>query len=440
MTPNSALLQGAEMETARTSYPRVLVLCDDPFHCESGGGVTMGNLFRGWPRDSLAQVYSCTALPRDTTVCTTYRHFAVAPPTRPTSLRSSLYYAATVAGFLTGRFEALGMWCNTSSLVSWVRGFAPDVIYARPVDAPCPCYCRLPRMLSRKLGIPYVVHIMDDWPRRYELRSGPLNNLVRKPRMRRAVWSLLSGAAERIAISDEMCEAYLSRYDLPFVPFANCIDIHEWREHGDLDAPPGDPFTITYIGVVTSGKELESLCDVADAVRALKGRGQSVRMVIHAAESYRSTIRKWLESPPAVVYGGFLNRDKLPWALAKADALLLPINFDERSQAYIGYSLQTKVPEYMASGTPILVYGPRSSPNVRYALQGGWGLVVDRQDQGTLVEAITTLMDDTGVRRRLANRARELATVHHDGNAVRERFRTLLARAAQVWSATSRDV
>src|SRR3546814_11387518 len=45
--------------------------------------------------------------------------------------------------------------------------------------------------------------------------------------------------------------------------------------------------------------------------------------------------------------------------LAKSDALLIAYNFDPASTGYIGYSLANKMPECLASGAPLLAYGPR---------------------------------------------------------------------------------
>src|SRR3546814_2418481 len=52
--------------------------------------------------------------------------------------------------------------------------------------------------------------------------------------------------------------------------------------------------------------------------------------------------------------------------LAKSDALLIAYNFDPASTGYIGYSLANKMPECLASGAPLLAYGPRGVATIDY--------------------------------------------------------------------------
>ena len=40
------------------NFPRILIISPVNFNQQSGSGVTMGNLFRGWPLDAIAQINS----------------------------------------------------------------------------------------------------------------------------------------------------------------------------------------------------------------------------------------------------------------------------------------------------------------------------------------------------------------------------------------------
>lgn len=51
--------------------PRVLVVTANNFNLVSGGGITLTNLFRGWPHDRLANVHE-DAVPEDHSVCRTF--------------------------------------------------------------------------------------------------------------------------------------------------------------------------------------------------------------------------------------------------------------------------------------------------------------------------------------------------------------------------------
>ncbi len=415
------------MEATISTFPRILVLSPIPFNIEAGGGVTMSNLFRGWPKTELAQI--CSWSPSDRSVCDTTVLLRQRAPRRPHQVDlaiKGLAAAATLAGAAPATL--LRQLVHLDEVVAWARDFRPDAIYARPIDHH-PAYWWLPGVLAEALRVEYVVHIMDDWPGRLSHQPDLATRLIWVPLANRCLPELFRRSYVGIGISHEMCDALSARYQTRLVPFANCLDLDRW-----IDCQPSTgsstPFDLVYLGAVTADKELASLQDIRDAVLRINTTGRPVRLRIFSAPQWADLIRSELESLPVVRYGGFVAQDELPHLLTNADLLVLPINFDEKSTAYVGTSLQTKVPEYMASGAPTLLYGPASSPNVRYARTEGWGYVVDSRSVTRVENAILTLMEDSELRLRLSTRARHLAFQNHDARRVRSSFRALLCDAA----------
>ena len=181
-------------------WPRVLVISPIKFNQLAGGGVTMGNLFRGWPLDAIAQIHTDPTFEADYSVCKNYFHLPASPirfSFQPLVMGSS---ALQIFNFAIGRQETLGHWVRMENVLRWSLQFAPDIIYTRPIDEP-PFYWWLPKKLAQVLGIPYVTHVMDDWLARYEKRQGLMNYLLRKHFMRQSLQSLFNGAAMNMGIS-----------------------------------------------------------------------------------------------------------------------------------------------------------------------------------------------------------------------------------------------
>ena len=410
--------------------PRVLVLSPIVFNAATGSGVTMGNLFRGWPQERLAQVHCDGNNTPDLTVCRHYFQLPNEPFWRGTAVKTAATLLSDSASYLLRRRESLlAHWLHPDRLLAWCRDFAPDLIYARPHDRPS-FFTWLPGVLGRELGVPYITRVLDDWPRRYETSPNPAKRLFWQAVGRRQLQRTFDGAAANIAISEEMAAAFAERYKRPFTHFHNTIDTNDWAAI-DKSYAASNPFRLVYIGSVEPDKELHSLRDVRQVLQQLADDGRRVQLTIYGPDKYRQTVAQHLEQPPLVVHGGLFAAADKPAVLSRADVLLLPINFDTTSQNYVGYSFQTKVPEYMASATPTLVYGPPSSPNVRYAQQGQWAAVVATRDLAQLRQTLTHLMDDEPYRAALGQRARQLAFTNHDGTAVRARFRQLLTETAQ---------
>jgi glycosyltransferase involved in cell wall biosynthesis len=222
-----------------------------------------------------------------------------------------------------------------------------------------------------------------------------------------------------------MSKAFHRRYGKKFLTFSNCVDLAQWMTVSKSYETTG-VFSIVYAGAVTQDKELASLIDIRDAVISLAGEGLSVHLTIYGPSLWEKNIQNHLVQPPHVSYGGYFPPEQKPHIFSQADLLVLPINFDGPSLAYVGYSFQTKLPEYMASGTSILIYGPPSSPNIRYALQENCAEVVDRPGKALVRRAILKMMRNENKRARLGTRARKVAFENHNAETVRRRFRDLL--------------
>lgn len=440
------LLNSKPMPQQPDAFPRVLVIATVSFNWEAGGGVTMCNLFKGWPKNRIAQIYTYGVLNKDMSVCRTY--YRLPPVDRQLEITEgrSLFGRGPVARALrrSRAHRLLKLEQRYQEAIAFARQFRPDVAYIRPLDKPS-SYWWFGRDLCTLLDIPYVTHIMDDWPARYaddsDAGTNPdippgIRGRLKSARLKASLQRTIDGAASNIAISPEMAAAFGERYRKPFEAFHNTVDANRWRSLCK-PRPAGTagvdrPFVIRYVGGLMADKELRSLQEIAAASRKLHDAGHNVRFEIHCGPAWNDAVDEHLADEPVVGRGAFLQQHELPAVLSAADLLVLPINFDERSRKYVGYSMQTKGPEYMATGAPILVYGPASNPNVRYAKDAGWGLVIDRHDPdgSQIAELVSRLIKDPSQGRSVADRARHLVHTNHDASVVRERFRDVIRTAA----------
>src|SRR5688572_404272 len=73
-------------------------------------------------------------------------------------------------------------------------------------------------------------------------------------------------------------------------------------------------------------------------------------------------------------------------------------NFDQDSLRYIRLSMPNKLPEYLASGAPVLAVGPRAANGIDYVLSRGLACCVTDRDPETLTAALRRLGTDSGYR------------------------------------------
>jgi glycosyltransferase involved in cell wall biosynthesis len=444
--------------TSDTNYPRTLIV-GVQFSEGSGTGTYLGQLFSGWPADRLATVCGDVAPPDWRRCRRDYRigdlefrlpallrrmvparpSGPLAPPTaqgpQPASPPPSS--AASPAGASLGRRLARYPWRAMLRLLgggevlyrvgpspeflAWARSFEPEVIYGR-----CSSLnnVRFLRRTQQALGLPMVLHLMDDWPGSLYL-GGWTSRLIR-PRYLAEFAEVIRSADVVVAICREMAEEYQRRYQRPIQWLPMPVELAPYQQAARTQWTAGKPFRLRFGGRIGWAIR-ESLADVARAVHGMRQDGSDVAFDLvtfrpdDAPAACRTADGVTVQPPGPLA--------DLPRLQAEADVLVVCYDFDAESFRQARYSMPGKLAECMASGTPILVYAPPGLPVVEYARREGWGRVVDRRDPEALRAAVRELMESASLREQLGQTARRLAAQRHDAQAVSDQMRSLLTSA-----------
>lgn len=423
----------------------MLFITPHAFNKSTGTGITFTNLFAGWPKDSIATIHDDT-FPVSTDICNRYfclsgreirrldfglstlssRNIRSAdvpetesPASRAPRRQAGLKIRARQLVFGDG-LPQKGI--LTPQLTSWIEDFKPDLIFTILGSIGM---MELIEGIQHRFELPLIVHMMDDWPSA-QFRRGLLAPFQRR-RMESLVQNLIDRASVRIGICDAMCEVFAQRYGQPFIPFQNTVDARRWHPGATDPTQMNDPIRVVYAGSVLSHAQSDSLVDCCQAVAQLADSGIRIGLDIYSPDVLVEAHRHRLEANPAVKIHPTLTEDREFFAtLAAADVLLMPCNFDADSVRFIRYSMPTRVPAYLATGTPILVYGPAETAQASYARDAGWGLVVDRRGVLEVEWALRRLMEDFALRRELSATALRTAADRHDSRRVRGQFREAL--------------
>lgn len=426
-------------------FPRLLFVTPVAFNPYSGGGATFASLFQSWPKDKLATIHNDRA-PTSDNICNNYFYLgsdeldfvlpfnlmrrAAAPEDRtadvaaaPSSALPSCVNAARE--FILG--DSIPERARlTVRLQRWISDFRPDLIYTILGSNGM---MALIEQIRGTFDLPLVVHIMDDWASTAHRRG--LFAPLERPRMQRQLTHFFAVAAGCLGISPAMCEAYAQRYGRPFIPFQYALDRERWGAIAKRDLHVAETPELLYVGSIFRNAQLESLIDCARAVTQLNTEGFSLRLRIITSATNRSRFGSLLKLHSNIALDVSEGDDTTFFrTLANADALLLPVNFDEESIEFIQYSMPTKVPAYLNSGTPVLAYGSPETAQVRYAADGGWALIVARRSPAELKISLKRIVTDMALRQTLSTAARE-AAAKHDSRTVRTGFQDFLSRSAK---------
>ncbi len=380
--------------TAAIREPRLLVFDITPKGDGSATGELKANVFAEWPREAYMQIF---------------------------------FQGDNMLGL-----DGPGHWGRIftpvdglGTLKDEMSKFDPDLILYRPVPDATALHRLAMEAIADRPRIPVATWIMDDWPER--LRSDdPDQFAALDPDWK---W-LLQRSTLRLSISDAMSIAFRSRYGFDFLPFANGVDPLEWsaRKRARHDRP----FLLRYAGALADNMTAASVLRVAEAVEGLAESGHEIRFEIQTKPIWKKTQSASFAhlKHSSFQTSHFAPEDYRDW-LASADAALIAYNFDPASLRYIGLSMANKLPECLASGTPLLAHGPAQTATIAYLKRLGCALIVETPDSEVLKRELERLMQDPELCRRLAAKGQEVAFTAHNICSIRERLTAALSNAAR---------
>jgi len=431
-------------------FKRVLIF-GQPFNDFSGGGITLTNLFKGWPKDKIAVAFLGHGLFNVTTeVCDSYyqlgqeehkwlfpfnlvqrkfqsglKSFDTVKEVPINHTQKGLRYQL-VNNFFYPFLRWIGVFHFVSKIAisdrfqSWLITFQPEVLYFQVSTREEIMFAD---ELINSLKLPCVIHVMDDWPSTIS-NKGPLKRFW-KNKIDHEFKELLDKIDLHLSISDAMSGEYMKRYNKNFVAFHNPIETVTWlpltKKHFKLHE---EYVKILYSGRIGIGIT-ESLLEVASSLDSINNDGLNVKLHIQTPTKEPGILSQ-LGKYESVIINPFAKLDKIPEIFSEADILVLANDFDKVGIDYLKFSMPTKASEYMISGTPILVYSPEETAVSQFFARNECGMCVTNHDKGELTNAIKFLIDNEEYRKKISNNAVNLAIEKFDAIKVREEFQNLI--------------
>ena len=430
--------------------PKVLIV-GQSFNTDTGGGITLTNLFKGWSRDKIAVACSPYLLLDniDTDVCNTYYQLGNKEHSWvfPFNLFKRKYFSGLVkfgekkihnltipksktrVSIIMNVFfpfiEFIGLTnllhksILSPQLCDWLDDFKPDVIYSQATSRSSILFCLAIESYLKK---PLIYHVMDDWPSTIS-QMGPFKKYWHN-KIDSELRQLLDKATVLMSISEEMSLEYKARYGKDFIPFHNTIDVDFWKKYQRKSYEWNENPSILYAGRIGLGID-SSLETVAKAIGVLNEElNMSIKFVLQTQD-----VPLWIKKYKHVVHSSFVAYSDLPKVFSASDLLLLPYDFSIAGLKYIKYSMPTKAPEYMITGTPVVIFAPEDTALVKYAQKYNWAKVITENKEKKVVEALKELVVNKDLRQQYAQNAIKLAEINHNSVLVSTQFKEEIVSA-----------
>jgi glycosyltransferase involved in cell wall biosynthesis len=351
-------------------YPPPSVLLVQPFGVESPGGG--GRVFRSLCAEVPVRVVSACVgpfPPRPTRIVEEL-HFATRP--RLARLRSSRL------GVLVCQFDDVGHRGLEAELESFVRQRGITAIHAL---ADAQISFAIAHRVARRTGARFVLSLWDaPWYKRLRIQSGNRRYFA-------ALQDAWRGADARTAISNEMGEAFCSRYGRrPFVVVTDGLDAVAAEPSGRIPRE----FTIYFCGSIhlAHWDNFRRLAEAVDRVR--RDTGWLPRIVLRGSTFPAASESGFVEARPWDATDAEVTAEA-----ASADILYLPLPFGDRYAAFTGLSLPTKLVTYLGSGRPILYHGPGTTAAARVLRDSDAALLLAEENPARFADALVRWIESS---------------------------------------------
>jgi glycosyltransferase involved in cell wall biosynthesis len=423
-------------------YPKILII-GKYFEKRHGGGITMTNLFKGWDKNSLAVAATEINNP-DFEICNNYYQLGSleikhkfpfnlnkkdkknpsgllreevkknnpnSVPAKDSRTRSLYNGFLDFTGLIHYR-QRLGY---SDEFLKWVKDFSPDIIYSQLSQYELILFVS---QLHQDLKVPVAIHIMDDWPSTV-VKTGILKSYWNKV-IDKKFRKLLYDAKVLMSISETMSIEYKKRYGHDFIPFHNPIEVEFWETPCSRPQSSQNPFIILYAGRIGPGIQ-NCFLDISEAIENLINDGLNIELHIQVVN--HNIVLDSLAKFNFIKFNKAVRYSELPSIFAKANLLLIPNDFDEKSISLLKFSMPTKASEYMASGVPILVYSSIETAITKHALKHQWAFVVSEKKIEKLESTIRTVYENKDLGIKVSTTAKEFAKKNFDSKIIRNEFR-----------------
>lgn len=407
---------------------KVLLISHNPISTYNNMGKTFSMLFAEFPKEELCQLYIYPSVP-DLDMCSSYyritdkdvlnsiRHFSKAYGTRITpqmdqhaqyeldadkhSYRNPKNKKA-IRVLLRGMMWKCGNW-YTQNLKEWMQEERPTHIFIAPGTGLF--LYDIAQKLSQEYDLPIITYICDD---DYFVEPGTgLFEKIKFHQLRRKIDMLMRKSRYLIAISEEAQETYTRQWDLPSMTVMT----------GSNYAAPlvqrrtEQPKKFIYMGNIRCNRYL-SLAAIGAVLDQLnKTKGWDCHLDIYTSEE-EETIIQSLQKCDTIRLCGYVSGEQYEQALQSADVLIHTEAFDAESIDRVKSSISTKIADLMASGIPVLAYGPEAVASIRYLKREAAAMVVTHEQ--ALQMEIERMILDPEVRSRIVENACAAAKRNHD--------------------------
>ena len=311
---------------------------------------------------------------------------------------------------------SLGAW-NTKKFNKWVDEFKPDCIFF--VSGDYAFMYKIALKTAQKRNIPMIVSCMDDHYFYNRNENKFLGKLAHQLFMKQ-VKKTIQYASAILPICDTMSRDYQAFFKKP------CYTIHT---ASTLKEPlcMEKKNKISYIGNLGLGRE-KQLLTIAKALQSIEVENCPKYIDVYSAET-RPEILANLTEENGIRFHGRISPEEVLQIMGESLAVIHTESFDAEMRKRVKYSVSTKIADSLASGTPLLAYGPEEVASMQHLICHNAAFCAT--DPSELKTVLTNLIINNAMREKVVQSALALAKSKHINNNAKVLIESVFCNATQ---------
>ena len=406
---------------------KVLVISHNPIGTQFNMSKTLLSLLSSLNREELCQLYIYPALP-DVDACSSYfritdkdvlsSYFTLklnCGEVKADRSKHSMYEKADDEKIYKNpknksslRMLARdSMWkCSrwyTKKLERWIKKENPTCIFVAVGDATF--IYNIALKISKKCNIPIITYVCDD----YYFVKKPKSAIskLRVDFLKKKIRKLMKATSKLVVICDALKEEYSKEFG---VSAETIMTGSEFIDDG-LSRLVEKPASLSYFGNIGCNRYI-SLADIGRTLDTINNKeGTAFQLNIYTAEKNPDIINTF-SNIKSIKLRSFVSGEDFKKELLSSELLLHVEAFDEESIDLVKHSVSTKIADSLASGIPLVAYGPKEVASMQYLASEECALIATSGAE--LKSTLYNTFFDNAKREKVVFNALKTAKKHHN--------------------------
>ena len=263
--------------------------------------------------------------------------------------------------------------------------------------------------ISKDYHIPLITYVCDDF---YSMKAPPgAVGRLWKRGIEKKSKKLFEQSAGVVSICNELSDLYRKEFQKP------TYTIMTGTNYAVNTSPiiKNDISTLRYFGKLSLNRYL-SLASVCRAIDEINKKRKIQRRVEIYTGCLDEDMKNAFKNIKCARFFGFITGEEFQNKFFSSDALIHIEAFDEQSIDRVKNSVSTKIADSLASGIPLLAYGPSSVASISHLIRNNCAMVATGENE--LQSKLADFFENTEKRKTIIQNQINTAEQYHDPKKV----------------------